>query len=177
MMLSKERCKSCGKRVRPVILEKNLAYCPNCGYKHFLSEDEMRRSQKNMQLCDISSSGVTEKMKLIAAAIVIFLIVVCMMIAIHSLSGGIKERSAEKRGEVPIGSCEQFMNIPCEAAVEHLETLGMSNIKVIELDEKFIWPNKRGKVQFISIGGETNFGKNFYAKNDDLVIIRFYKAL
>ena len=175
MMLKKRRCKSCGRKVRPVLIENNIAYCPNCGYKHFLSAEELRREQYK-DVHDSSFPVNLERMKVIAVVAGAFVAALCITLAVHGIYIRLFHEASEKRGEVPRGSCEQFLDIPVDAAVEHLEILGMTNIVKIELNDVFVWPHKRGKVQYISIAGKTKFGKHFHARTDDQVILRYYKS-
>ena len=96
------------------------------------------------------------------------------IIGIILLSLQIKEKNAIEDGKVSVGFYKDFEGENYEVVVEQLKVLGFTNIKLINLsDSGFLFWNK-GKVDSISIGGNSTFDSIDYFYPNEIVIISYH---
>lgn len=86
----------------------------------------------------------------------------------------IKTKAAESQGKILAGYYGDFEDKNYESVVAHFEAAGFTNIELIDLDDLGIafWNN--GKVESVSIGGDTSFDSSDYFSPDAKVIISYH---
>lgn len=101
--------------------------------------------------------------------LLLFFIIGSILLSFH-----IKEKQAIEEGKVSVGFYRDFKGEDYEVVVEQLKVLGFTNIKLIDLNDSgiFFWNN--GKIDSISIGGNSTFESLDFFHPDEVVIISYH---
>ena len=83
----------------------------------------------------------------------------------------IEQNQAEREGKISAGYYEDWIDQDYQTVVAHLEAAGFTNIEVIDLDDYGLAFWNDGKVEMISVGGNTSFSSSDYFYPDTKVVI------
>ena len=81
---------------------------------------------------------------------------------------------AEKEGKISAGSYIELIGKDYKSVEAHLKAAGFTNIELIELNDSGIMFWNNGKVETISIGGNTSFDTTSYFTKDIKIIISYH---
>lgn len=83
----------------------------------------------------------------------------------------ISEKIAASAGKISAGYYADLIGQDYKSVVAHFESAGFENIEVIDLDDSGILFWKEGKVEAISVAGDTDFESHNYFQPDAKVVI------
>ena len=105
--------------------------------------------------------------------IITFLISILTLVIIW---GGLQINKivAEKEGKISAGSYIELIGKDYKSVEAHLKAAGFTNIELIDLNDSGIMFWNNGKVETISIGGNTSFDTTSYFTKDIKIIISYH---
>ena len=103
-------------------------------------------------------------------ALVCFLAALGLMLT-QMVFGAIEEKKAEREGKISAGYHSDLIDEDYKTVVAHFEAAGFTNIEVIDLNDSGLAFWNDGKVETISIGGNTSFSSSDYFYPDTKVVI------
>ena len=83
-------------------------------------------------------------------------------------------QKAKDAGKISAGAAEDYLDEDYEVVVAQLETLGFTNITIIDLDDSGIKLWKADKVESVLIDGDTSFDSGDYFEPDVTIIIKYH---
>lgn len=86
----------------------------------------------------------------------------------------IREKNKEKEGKISAGSYIELIGKDYKSVAAHLKAAGFTNIELIDLNDSEIMFWNNGKVETISIGGNTSFDTTSYFNKDIKIIISYH---
>ena len=111
-----------------------------------------------------------ESKRSIVASIVCFIVAFGLLLTPYLIEE-IGQKQAEREGKISAGYYEDWIDQDYKTVVAHLEAAGFTNIEVIDLDDSGLAFWNDGKVETISVGGDTSFGSSDYFYPDTKVVI------
>lgn len=182
MKLKELKCPQCGANL-DVENNHTYCYCQYCGYKIMID------NEKNEYVININNNtnkrytNDAEVIKAISkekedkrawlALIFLFVFAIALMI-IPSFISDVRENTAKSEGKINAGYYLDLIDKDYTTVKAHFEAAGFSNIELIDLDDSgfAFWNN--GKVEMISIGGNTNFDSSDYFYPETKVVISYH---
>ena len=180
MKLNKLTCPNCNAQLN-IKLEngKEEIFCSYCGQK-FLIDDETKKINININKSIVDEAKIIreknkekEDKRNFVVLIIIFLISILTLAIIW---GGlqINKIMAEKEGKTSAGSYIELIGKDYKSVAAHLKAAGFTNIELIDLNDSEIMFWNNGKVETISIGGNTSFDTTSYFNKDIKIIISYH---
>ena len=105
---------------------------------------------------------------------IILAVMMALLIGFGAIMAGIErieEHRAQKEGKISAGSSSSLIEQDYRTVVATLEATGFTNIEVIDLNNSGLAFWNDGKVETISIGGNTSFSSSDYFYPDTKVVI------
>ena len=90
------------------------------------------------------------------------------------LKFNIEEKIAQNNGKINAGFYRELIGVNYETVEAHFESAGFTNIELIDLDDSGIAFWKDGKVETISVGGNTSFDSIDWYDPDTKVVISYH---
>ena len=180
MKLNKLICPNCNAQLN-IKLEngEEEIFCPYCGQK-FLIDDEKKMINININKSTVDEAKIIreknkekEDKRNFVVLIITFLISILTLVIIW---GGpqINKIVAEKEGKISAGSYIELIGKDYKSVEAHLKAAGFTNIELIDLNDSGIMFWNNGKVETISIGGNTSFDTTSYFNKDIKIIISYH---
>ena len=185
MKLQVLKCPECRANLE-VEEGRTSCYCQYCGCKIIL-DDEKKETTINKNINITKNINRTEryvddaevikatnkekedKRSWIALAIIgAVLVVVILSVNMYFFIGG---KVAKSQGKVSAGYYRDLVGQDYETVVAHFEAAGFKNIEVIDLDDSGVLFWKEGKVEKISVAGDTSFESTDYFSTDSKIVI------
>ena len=192
MQLHKLRCPNCGGNLDINLNDKEYIFCPYCGEKFFVEDGKKEytinqnininkqtsHTRHNINEADVIRAKTEAREKKYSwvswVGIALFW---CLLMGFIFYMGGSEERAAQRAidsGKISAGSYEDYEGEHYEAVVEQLEALGFTNISCVDLNDSGVLFWRSGKVDSVSIGGDTTFYKNDYFSPDESIIVKYH---
>lgn len=180
MKLNKLICPNCNAQLN-IKLEngEEEIFCPYCGQK-FLIDDEEKMINININKSTVDEAKIIreknkekEDKRNFVVLIITFLISILTLVIIW---GGLQINKivAEKEGKISAGSYIDLIGKDYKSVEAHLKAAGFTNIELIDLNDSGIMFWNNGKVETISIGGNTSFDTTSYFTKDIKIIISYH---
>ena len=81
---------------------------------------------------------------------------------------------SKNQGKIRAGFYRDYLNQKYEVVEEQIKAAGFTNIEIINLDDPGFLGSRKGKVQSVSIAGNSHFESSNWFFPDDIVIISHY---
>ena len=98
-------------------------------------------------------------------------------LSIFIFMGVAEDRAVQKAkdaGKISAGATEDYVDEDYEVVVAQLETLGFTNITIIDLDDSGVKFWKADKVESVLIDGDASFDSGDYFEPDVTIIIKYH---
>ena len=188
MKLKKLICSNCnGILDMEVTKGTTSVFCPYCGQKFFLDDEKKEYTiNKNININKMVHNRYTDDADVIRAKTEAsrdsrdfkqFLILWGLLLLIPILLfGGVSINKAihQGQGKINAGYYKDLIGKDYQTAEAHFEAAGFTNIKLIDLDDSGLAFWRDGKVDTISIGGDTNFESTDWFDPDTKVVITYH---
>ena len=183
-------CPCCGARIEADMNGRDSVFCTYCGCQISLYDN---RSECNINNninvnkdisvnktfyhrysddAEIIKENNKEKERKRSTIILFASFVVAIgLLLTASLVDEIEEKQAKKEGKISAGYYKDWIDQDHKTVVAHLEAAGFTNIEVIDLNDAGLAFWNDGKVESISIGGDTSFDSSDYFYPDAKVVI------
>lgn len=194
MKLQKLTCPNCNGMLEMKVQDSSdHIFCPYCGQCFFIDDGKKtytfnqninisknineNKYNHNRYTNDADVINAQNKWKEYKLSFLIPLIVVPVLIALMTLPVLIMdwtEKTAIKDGKICAGSYQDLLDKDYQTVAAHFEAAGFTNIELIDLEDSGLafWTN--GKVEIISIGGNTTFSSTDYFDPDTKVVISYH---
>lgn len=194
MKLHKLRCPNCDGMLEMKIGGKSdYIFCPYCGQQFFVDDGKKTYTinqniniNKNIKVDKTIHNRYTndaevikaqnkekEDRRLWVASAVSFVVLLCIII-IPLVAMRINETSARNEGKISAGYYRDLLGKDYETVEAHFESAGFTNIELIDLDDSGLAFWKNGKVETISIGGDTSFDSTDFFDPETKVVISYH---
>lgn len=198
MQLRKLKCPNCGGTLDINLDDKEYIFCPYCGEKFFVEDGKKEytinqninikkdininkqtsHTRHNIDEADVIRAKTEDReqknsWKYLVGCFAVFALIIgfCLYMA------GSEDRAVQQAidsGKISAGSYEDYKGEDYEAVVEQLEALGFENISCVDLDDSGVLFWRSGKVESVSIGGDTTFAKSDYFLPSESVIVKYH---
>lgn len=105
---------------------------------------------------------------------IIYVVIVLLIPAIYFGKIKIDEINAKREGKINAGYYRDLVGEDYKYVVEHLEAAGFTYIELVDLDDSGILFWKEGKVENVSIGGDTSFESTDWFEPHTKVIVSYH---
>ena len=184
-------CPCCGARIEADMNGRDSVFCTYCGcqislYDH-RSEYTINKNinvNKDIRVDKAIQHRYTDDAEILKehnrareerAIWKVLAVLMVVLIGFGAIMAGIEaieERQAQKEGKISVGSSSSsLIKQDYETVVANLEAAGFTNIEVIDLNDAGLAFWNDGKVESISIGGDTSFDSSDYFYPDAKVVI------
>ena len=198
MKLKNLRCPSCGGTLDINLDDKEYIFCPYCGEKFFVEDGKKEytinqninikkdinitkqtsHTRHNIDEAEVIRAKTEDRekkntWKYLVGFLAVFILFECFCFYM----AGSEDRDAQKAidsGKISAGSYEDYKGEPYEAVVEQLEALGFENISCVDLNDSGVLFWQSEKVESVSIGGDTTFGKSDYFLPTESIIVKYH---
>lgn len=167
----------------------SFCYCQYCGCKITLEDEEQKVTinkhinvtknitHTNRRLDDAEVLRETNKAKEDKRVWIALIIMAIIGLGIPfgmMLKMDIEEKIAQNAGKINAGYYRELVGEDYETVQAHFEAAGFTNIELIDLNDSGIafWTN--GKVEMISVGGDTSFESTDWFEPDTKVVISYH---
>lgn len=194
MRLVKMICPSCdGTLDMKVADNATFVYCPFCGNKYYLDSEKKEYTYnekiniyKDINVNKYNHQHYTDDAEVIRAkgevekearghkSAMIALVIVFLVFALIASGFSFSAILNERRGKISAGSHENLIGLDYKTVEAHFRSAGFTNIELIDLNDSGIAFWTEGKVETISIGGETTFYSTDYFDPDIKVVISYH---
>ena len=184
------RCPCCGASIEADTNGRDRVFCTYCGCQISVYDDRGEYTiNKNINVNkDIAVSKTIhhrysddveiikernkekESKRSIIVSIVCFIVAFGLLLTSYLIEE-IEQKQAEREGKISAGYYEDWIDQDYQTVVAHLEAAGFTNIEVIDLDDYGLAFWNDGKVEMISVGGNTSFSSSDYFYPDTKVVI------
>ena len=189
MKLLEQDCPNCDRHISLRLSdEAAVAFCPCCGHKFLLGcgRDEKTIS-KNINITKniYNHKRYTDDADIIRAKsdarkerwdfwqpLIGVGILIAMAVAILVIPN-LRDKAAQESGKLNAGYYKDLIGKDYETVEAHFEAAGFKNIELIDLDDSGLAFWKEGKVDTISVGGDTNFDSYDWFSPDTQVVISY----
>ncbi|MBR5293367.1 MAG: hypothetical protein IKU31_01210 [Oscillospiraceae bacterium] len=173
--------------------KSDYIFCPYCGQQFFVDDGKKTYTinqniniNKNIKVDKTIHNRYTndaevikaqnkekEDRRLWVASAVSFVVLLCIII-IPLVAMRINETSARNEGKISAGYYRDLLGKDYETVEAHFESAGFTNIELIDLDDSGLAFWKNGKVETISIGGDTSFDSTDFFDPETKVVISYH---
>ena len=188
MKIRKLNCPNCNGTLDMDIAKGTTSvFCPYCGQRVYLDDGKREYTvNKNININETVHKRYTNDAEVIKAnnaekenkrswiaAIVIFALALCAL-ATPAIVIGINESIATNDGKISAGWYKDLLGQDYKTVEAHFEAAGFTNIQLIDLNDAGIAFWNDGKVETISIGGDTSFDSTDFYDPDTKVVISYH---
>ena len=183
-------CPCCSARIEADINGRDSVFCTYCGCQISLYDNRSEYTinkninvNKDIRVDKAIQHRYTDDAELLKEhnrareertarkVLAVLMAVLIGFIAIMASIEAIEEHRAQKEGKISAGSSSSLLKQDYKTVVANLEAAGFTNIEVIDLDDSGLAFWNDGKVETISIGGNTSFSSSDYFYPDTKVVI------
>ena len=188
MKVRKLNCPNCNGSLNMDIAKGTTSvFCSYCGQKVFLDDGKKEYTiNKNININETVHKRYTNDAEVIKAtnaekenkrswiaAIVIIALGICMMVA-PAIVMGLNKSIAVNDGKISAGWYKDLLGQDYKTVEAHFEAAGFTNIQLIDLNDAGIAFWNDGKVEAISVGGDTTFDSTDFFDPDTKVVISYH---
>ena len=189
MKLHKLSCPNCNGTLDLKIDDKEYIFCPYCGQKFFVEDGKkeytitqnininknVTYTNRNIDDAEVIRAKTEAKEKMwFPIGLVLFLIFDLSILIFMGVAEDRAVQKAKDAGKISAGAAEDYLDEDYEVVVAQLETLGFTNITIIDLDDSGIKLWKADKVESVLIDGDTSFDSGDYFEPDVTIIIKYH---
>ena len=187
MKAKKITCPYCSAGIGADTIGRDFVFCNYCGQKILLDDEKIEVTiNKNINVNKTIHKRYTDDAEVIKAKNKEkedkrgwIAIVVCLIISLGIPFGmlakfEIDEKVAKNEGKVSAGYYRDLVGEDNKTVKAHFEAAGFTNIELIDLDDSGLMFWNEGKVETISVGGDTNFESTDWFEPDVKVIISYH---
>lgn len=182
MKLHKLNCPNCNGILDMKIADNTSAiFCPYCGQQFFvddgkkeytINENIHNRYTDDAKVLKEKNKDKKDKRDTFVGLFGIFLLL-CMAV-VPMLLFKLNEKVATSQGKISAGYYRDLIDKNYETVQAHFEAAGFTNIQLIDLDDSGLVVRKNGKVETISVGGNTSFEDTDFFEPDTKVVISYH---
>ncbi|MBR6229492.1 MAG: hypothetical protein IKQ97_07125 [Eubacterium sp.] len=142
-------------------------------------KEEKRKQDLILQEMMIKQRKREKTAETVTTIALLFLLGGMLLFSIYHMDKSEKERKAEEAamqaaGMIHAGSSSDYLDKDYEGVIKQFEELGFEDIQAIDIgDEGFLWKDK-GKVESVSIAGDSSFSSSDFFYLSDKVIISYH---
>lgn len=192
MKLQNLRCPCCTGTLHIMVKGNEYIFCPYCGEQFFVDDGRKEynfRQDINITKVSRHTNHYIDEADVIRAATadresksawkyaLLSIIIIFSMIGFCLFMMGTEDRvaaRAQKAGKISAGTYEDYEGEDFEAVVEQLTALGFTNITCVELDDSGALFWRSGKVESVSIEGDTTFYSYNYFYPDVTIVVTYH---
>ncbi len=192
MKLQNLRCPNCTGKLDINIDGKEYIFCPYCGDQFYIGGEKREYTiNKNISINKVSKETrhYIDEAEVIRASTADresknswkwFIGLIAFFAAIAAFCffmAGTEDRAAakaEKEGKISAGKYEDYEGEDYAAVVEQLKSFGFTNISCVDLDDSGVLFWRDGKVESVSIEGDTTFYSSDYFYPDVVIVITYH---
>lgn len=181
------KCPSCGASIDVDIQGRDSVFCSYCGQQiQLVDEKRAFTYNKNVNVTKNIHKRYTNDADVIRetnkekenkrswiALIVCFALLIAIAV-IPSLVMNINENVARNEGKISAGFYRDLLDEDYKTVEAHFKAAGFTNIELIDLNDSGIAFWNDGKVETISIGGDTSFDSTDFYDPDTKVVISYH---
>ena len=188
--MKKVVCPCCGARIEADMNGRDSVFCTYCGCQISLYDNRSEYTinkninvNKGIRVDKAIQHRYTDDAKILKernrareerTTWIILAVMMAVLIGFGAIMASIErieEPKAQKEGKISAGSSSSLIEQDYRTVVANLEAAGFTNIEVIDLNDSGLAFWNDGKVETISIGGNTSFGSSDYFYPDTKVVI------
>lgn len=183
MKIYKLTCPNCNGTLNiDIAKESKSIFCPYCGQKLYLDDEnivnininknENRKYTNVAEVIRAKNEAEQERKdfkELLIVLAIIFIIPICIFLGLH-----INKTVAQNTGKVNVGNYSDLIGKDYKTVEAHFKAAGFINIELIDLKDSGVAFWKNGKVETISVGGNTNFESIDWFSTDTKVVISYH---
>ena len=188
--MKKVVCPCCGARIEADMNGRDSVFCTYCGCQISLYDNRSEYTinkninvNKGIRVDKAIQHRYTDDAKILKernrareerTTWIILAVMMAVLIGFGAIMASIErieEHKAQKEGKISAGSSSSLIEQDYRTVVANLEAAGFTNIEVIDLNDSGLAFWNDGKVETISIGGNTSFGSSDYFYPDTKVVI------
>lgn len=192
MKLRKLTCPNCdGELELKTDKETSSVFCPYCGQKFFLDEEQkVYKINKTVNVNKNIHTQHTDDAEIIKAqlkdkedrrAVLVLAVgfgvsfgILLLMAVLESAIPYFNGLISESQGKVNAGYYGDLIGEDYETVEAHFEAAGFTDIELVDLNDAGLAFWSEGKVDMISIGGDTSFDSNDWFSPDTTVVISYH---
>ena len=188
MKLHKLNCPNCGGMLElKVSNDSDYIFCPYCGQQFFVDEGKktytinqnikVEKTIHNRYTNDAEVIKARNKEKEDKRSILLVFVGIALLLGmavVPSLVMDLNEKVARNEGKISAGFYRDLLGKDYETVEAHFESAGFTNIELIDLNDSGLAFWNAGKVETISIGGDTSFDSTDFYDPDTKVVISYH---
>lgn len=182
MKLQSMKCPECMANIE--ITDAVTSYtCPYCGC--YLKFDDEKKEQtfnanihhinQHIDYTKIAQFMLYEKQDkrntTVALIVLLGILALIFSIALYFI---VRTGIAKSQGKIQAGFDEDYIGENYKAVEAHFESVGFTNIELIDLDDSGLAFWKNGEVELISVGGNTDFESTDWFDPNTKVVISYH---
>ena len=181
------KCPSCGASIDIDIQGRDSVFCSYCGQQIYLDDEKQESTyNKNVNVTKTVHKRYTDDADVIrakteagedkrwlitfAAIMGVFALMIGLLLGVPALI----KASNENAGMISAGYYQDLVGEDYKMVEAHFKAAGFTNIELIDLNDSGIAFWNEGKVETISIGGDTSFDSYDYFAPDTKVVISYH---
>lgn len=187
MRFKKLNCPCCeGSIVVDIEGQKNV-FCSYCG-QQILLDDEKREFtfNKNISITKTIHKRYTDDAEVIkeinrakeerrtSIGVLLYLIISVLLLSLMIAIPALNEAKNKSEGKICAGYYGDLVGEDYRTVEAHFRSAGFINIELINLDDAGIMFWNKGKVETISVGGDTSFNGDDWFAPDTKVVIAYH---
>lgn len=180
MKLHVLKCPECHANLE---IEEGLktCYCKYCGCQINIDEEKHEHTiNKNIHKRYTDDADVIraktedkESRRTFKAGIAVWVILIVMVLALP-LGLHINKTIAQNEGKISAGYYKDLVGKDYKTVEAHFEAAGFTDIQLVDLEDSGLMFWSKGKVDTISVGGDTSFESSDWFYPDTKVIISYH---
>ena len=191
MKINKLDCPYCGGNIAADLNGREFVFCNYCGQKVKVDDGKIeitvnKNINKNININKTTHNRYTDDAEIIKAQnkekedkrawIAIFVLFAATFIIVFGMIAKLdgEEKKAKEEGKISAGFYRDLLGEDYTTVNAHFEAAGFTNIELIDLDDSGIAFWNEGKVETISVGGDTNFDSADWFSPDTKVVISYH---
>ena len=187
MKARKFDCPYCGGVIDANVKEREFIFCNYCGQRIQLDDEKKQFTyNKNVNISKYTHTRYTDDAEVIRAQreadegnrnfkqfLILWGFLILIPIGIF-VGLFLNKTIARNAGKISAGDYRDLLGKDYETVEAYFESAGFINIKLIDLDDSGLMVWKNGKVETISVGGNTSFESTDWFEPDAKVVISYH---
>ena len=187
MKIRRIACPYCNAGLEASTKGREFVFCNYCGQKILLDDEKIEFTiNKNINVSKNIHTRYTDDAEVIKEInkekqdkreyrLVVGLFVMAFVIPFGMLAKfEIDEKIAKSKGKISAGYYRDLVGEDYKMVESHFEAAGFTNVELIDLDDTGIMFWENGKVETISVGGNTDFESTDWFEPDVKVVISYH---
>lgn len=188
MKLQVFKCPECNANIE-IDEARTTCFCHYCGCKILIDEDKTETTiNKNINITKninhtkryvndadvIRAKNEAEKDSRDFKQVLIIFGILLLIPVVISLGLFINKSVSQQEGKISAGYYRDLIGKDYETVEAHFESAGFTNIELIDLNDSGVAFWNEGKVEIISVGGDTSFESTDYFSPETKVVISYH---